>query len=959
MASQLLESLGQGAAALNPLGGSFEPIAAREFAGGAARGTLKTVTDFTAGGFDLAGAEEVAEGIRASRTAAFEKLGISPDEESGYDAVGELFGTMITTLAPFMGAAKAANIVTKASPKVAQLLAEGVSGAPLAAALATDPELSFFQDMPEEARVALEAGLETVAGAAAASLPLFATVSRAADDLAEQAARGVDDVSRAVKEPPGLAELRRAEEAGEIRVVANEIDQNILKHHQTKLGGTFDPQTGESLTKKNNDVWAVGTQEKYSQLLDHPPTAEDIARYRRAHAKELRENPNLVIGTWDDTRDNIAHGKHELTLTELFDNEDDAITAARKRGEKAIVNLADPGLRRSTVPKAAFIPVDDAVARAERRAFLDDKVPVRRERRAQEFVSFLTPEQAQRFEDLPQAVQEQTLRNFSLMPSSQELASAAIVGGEAMHWYDTSSRSLHHMFEDDTPRFTALLAAMSPQVEVEDNLKSTLRLWKKWTDAGRPTDAKEIKRLVRETSRELQPGAVDDLFGIKEGKKFQLVPSAVENNAVTVLGRLTERELLDPRLLAASEGILSGPKVDAFYSNLMGNVQRVTIDTHMLRGFGANTQSVTANRLLGTSAGVTRTAEYLSQVLGREVTPPEVQAMTWAFFKAVSDRLEGVRRTKNPLDVLEDTIFEGGPARALAKDIRDTPSFASLIHREDIAALAQEAGAKLPPVLPTSGLDVSLDMAREADLVEIAQRMKASNEGNFLFGIAALLAGAAAEQEQSGAGAAGGALAAGAFIGRPAGRSLRRAARIAERAAVKVGAQTKDAARVVDQLKSRGHRLLSAFQDPDTGEVILTGAFHDINAVADPVQRRVIEETYGERGFDPAGFYDAVNDRYLTREQAAELIDAPAGESSLVRSAERARGYAEASPLDDVISQLEAFERGPIRDDLLFRAREIKIGGSRAEPNAFLARLQKFADRNPGLNVQRILDEGL
>ena len=114
-------------------------------------------------------------------------------------------------------------------------------------------------------------------------------------------------------------------------------DEVIRQTHEEFGGSTIDPRTGQSMA--GTDQWAVATPTQ--KLFDTAPSEEDIAKFRREHADELKD-PNKFIGTWNDTKGREAHGKHELNITEVYPTQAEAEKVGRGRGEVAILHL-DPG----------------------------------------------------------------------------------------------------------------------------------------------------------------------------------------------------------------------------------------------------------------------------------------------------------------------------------------------------------------------------------------------------------------------------------------------------------------------------------------------------------------------------------------------------------------------------------------------------------------------------------------
>ncbi|MEK9896636.1 MAG: hypothetical protein VW518_09485, partial [Burkholderiaceae bacterium] len=100
---------------------------------------------------------------------------------------------------------------------------------------------------------------------------------------------------------------------------------------------------------------------------------------------------------------------------------------------------------------------------------------------------FLTDEEKALF-DTPRwkTMAENTVKIYKQLPSAKELADVATAGGAKRGWYQESFNAIQNIFEnpkfpDDPERFTALLAALSPQTSVESNLKNALATWGNWT----------------------------------------------------------------------------------------------------------------------------------------------------------------------------------------------------------------------------------------------------------------------------------------------------------------------------------------------------------------------------------------------------------------------------------------------------------------------------------------------
>jgi hypothetical protein len=101
------------------------------------------------------------------------------------------------------------------------------------------------------------------------------------------------------------------------------------------------------------------------------------------------------------------------------------------------------------------------------------------------FTTLLTDPEKAKFK---KGLTDKFLDVFKSLPSDIDFAEAAKAGAAKKGWYKQSSDALIGVFgEVDAPRFSALLAATSPQTSVESNLANALRIWINWNKAGEPT----------------------------------------------------------------------------------------------------------------------------------------------------------------------------------------------------------------------------------------------------------------------------------------------------------------------------------------------------------------------------------------------------------------------------------------------------------------------------------------
>ena len=251
----------------------------------------------------------------------------------------------------------------------------------------------------------------------------------------------------------------------------------------------------------------------------------------------------------------------------------------------------------------------------------------------------------------------------------QEMVAAIAEGAPKLGWYQATANTLNQIFGDDTPRFAALLAAMSPQTSVEMNLLNATNTWSNWVKAGRPNDPNEIIEIMGQS-----------VLGDK-GKDSVL--DAWKNNSITAL-TMPENEVIK----------LSGPKVNEFSQAVQGDLERFTNDAWQanLTGipqvmFGSsktkdNPVGYSAG-YLGASAAGRRSTDLGSQILGDTLMPSEGQETQWSFAKAL----------------YEQSVETGVPAEVILREglldtsrISDVPDFATLLTMPEYGASLRDVG---------------------------------------------------------------------------------------------------------------------------------------------------------------------------------------------------------------------------------------------------------------------------
>jgi hypothetical protein len=257
------------------------------------------------------------------------------------------------------------------------------------------------------------------------------------------------------------------------------------------------------------------------------------------------------------------------------------------------------------------------------------------------------------------------------LPSSFEMANVAVAGIEKKGWYKKSAQGIVDLFGvHDGRRFAALLAATSPQTPVERNLSNALKVWIAWNNNGRPTDLQRIEEVSR----------------IAIGNEFDLY----QNNLLRSLSTPDGQEM----------GILlSGPKVNSFMMNLIGNVEEITNDTWMVNyaavdidpkllkdrlkrdptkqeialGTGQDVIGKIAQKkvsYIALSAKTREAAEVATQITGELWTPAEIQETVWSITKALGDMAKYSPKSASEL------LISGALTN---QDVASVPDFATLM----------------------------------------------------------------------------------------------------------------------------------------------------------------------------------------------------------------------------------------------------------------------------------------
>ena len=314
-------------------------------------------------------------------------------------------------------------------------------------------------------------------------------------------------------------------------------------------------------------------------------------------------------------------------------------------------------------------------------------------------------------------------RFYDVLPDTKTLIGGIHGGAIKRGWYEHSRNAIEHVYGKDADLFAGVLAATSPQNSVESNFQNATNVFDDWLKAGRPSDAKQIEALMRDTIRRTT----------KEGEG-KVLPAWI-NNTVRVL----------------QEGpTLSGPKVDSFWTNLRSRVrqtshgemnpdQATTLDAWMANLFGVHNEafagSATKAQIAQGNPGFTPqylagSARVRESAKAAGIAPAEAQETLWSFGKALYEQAEEEGKTARQ-------IIESGtlsPDRVLG-----TPDFSVLFQQkgvkvpsETVARWQPDANMKKEMLKLADTLDALWDRRQMATSYKTARPDKKSVMANMM-----------------------------------------------------------------------------------------------------------------------------------------------------------------------------------------------------------------------------------
>ena len=297
-------------------------------------------------------------------------------------------------------------------------------------------------------------------------------------------------------------------------------------------------------------------------------------------------------------------------------------------------------------------------------------------------LTWLHPAETAAFGQMKPAAQAEFLKVYAALPDNEFFAAVAQGGLAKLGWYEHSRAAIQHVFGEDADLFAGILAATSPRVDVETNLRNAIHIYQGWVKAGRPTDEAAIIKIMGQKC--------------VRGQGDASVLHSWKNNTVRVL---------------QGGSAISGPKVDSFWRNLrnrdivtafekMRPEDAVTLDAWMSNVLGLQQEhfSGAGDRLLhegnpGYSPGYLATSSRLREAATKAgMTPEQMQETMWSWGKALYEQSEATRMSA--VDIVKQGLLDHAA-------IEGTPDFGTLFHDPALGDVIRRAGPEMEQRLAT------------------------------------------------------------------------------------------------------------------------------------------------------------------------------------------------------------------------------------------------------------------
>lgn len=435
---------------------------------------------------------------------------------------------------------------------------------------------------------------------------------------------------------------------------------------------------------------------------------EDVARFRTAHADALGQK-GAVFGAWVDD------GQLYMDVSRGFSNRKQAMAVAQTGDQMSIADRkylprATGGLADEADWDNAFISNELYDAELGRTRWPSERERVVARRTTYEampelgaamdekMLRSMGPQTREWYDNARPHVQERVRDMYRMMMSDEELATIMALGQQTRGWYENAARTIKSAFgAEDAPQFTALLAATSPNAPVDANVRFALDLWHEWVAQGRPRDPDFIQDLF------------NDVYGGTRGVGGHQAMETAAPNVIEVLSHPEPYEWFsDPQVWAAGD-VLSGTKVDPFFANLMGELRRATIDTHMLALAGQSQEAggLSLSRRAAMEAALGGAGEELARVLEMPEALKQAQAqeMIWEPIRQMKEMTPRGMTTEDFFFDPETGAIREDRLAALQERMRAAQDFDQLFRTEEAAGLIRGAGGNPDiPQNPPRGL---------------------------------------------------------------------------------------------------------------------------------------------------------------------------------------------------------------------------------------------------------------
>lgn len=289
----------------------------------------------------------------------------------------------------------------------------------------------------------------------------------------------------------------------------------------------------------------------------------------------------------------------------------DQVFSQRAAGDTRYQDLATAALGRITPPRRSAV------------ALMRGEVKVPRMGTLFEIAEFFTDKNNKGMEDMSDPAALKKIEDALYA----DLLMALTDAGSAVGWYDAKVKAALDIFAEKHPElntseqarfgFIAMLAITSNQTKVNENAELADALYSRWKGTGVwPTDVGAVRDTRAKTEMSQGMVKINSLVArlgwerVREVMTSKLTPKEIH----AALGYGVSGELADSQVYGAT---FLGPKIGAFFNNLYGNFDTVTMDRWWMR---------TVNRIRGSMLSVSDTFTEKLDALAGQLTAGAAEA---------------------------------------------------------------------------------------------------------------------------------------------------------------------------------------------------------------------------------------------------------------------------------------------------------------------------------------------